>query len=144
MSDTHTKIRFTDAETDAMQRARRLVLRLLQVQKTDNRRVHREVGQLNAIDLQLLNEAMPLINSALTKMEDLTEVEQHFNQVRVKDLQESTRSFLYCGECCERYSANRGDYFALDPEQVLLCCGQPMWLATEKSEIVPTAEVSHV
>lgn len=68
-------VKFTTEETDAMQRARRLVLRLRSASMTDNRKAKKEFESLNKIDLALLNEALPLINSALTKMEDMTEQE---------------------------------------------------------------------
>lgn len=56
--------------------------------------------------------------------------EMHFSHVRVKDLLDSTTSFLYCPICDGRYSANKGDYFMRSPDHILKCCNKPMWLAT--------------
>jgi len=56
----------------------------------------------------------------------------HFNQVRVKDLLDSTSSFIYCPMCGAEFSATRGDYFQLSPDHVFEHCGEPMWLATKQ------------
>jgi hypothetical protein len=40
---------------------------------------------------------------------------------------------MYCHTCGEEYSANRGDYFAANPDTVLTCCGEPMRLAVRKA-----------
>jgi hypothetical protein len=62
-------------------------------------------------------------------------------QVRVRNLVDQTgqsgpRSFLYCPECGEHFSANKGDYFQLSPDYVFTHCAVPMWLATEERRIV--------
>lgn len=67
------------------------------------------------------------------------DTETHFNQVRVKDLLDSTTSFLYCPICDGRYSANKADYFMRSPDHVLTCCNEPMWLATESRTITRQA-----
>lgn len=63
-------------------------------------------------------------------------------KVRVKNLPDQLgssgpRAFLYCTECQGDYSAHRGDYFQLDPDHVMTCCGQPMLLVTAKRVLTP-------
>lgn len=47
--------------------------------------------------------------------------------VRVRDLPDSTRDakgnqiFLWCQECGQEYSPQRGDYFAMAPDDVMYC-----------------------
>jgi hypothetical protein len=54
--------------------------------------------------------------------------------------------FLYCGKCGSRYSAARGDYFAMEPSGVVTCWGfgphrvehraTPMILAREECRVI--------
>lgn len=66
--------------------------------------------------------------------------------VQVKDLKDqigtatSGRLFLYCLECGEEYSANKGDYFMAEPDHVFQCCGQDMILATKRTVITALAD----
>jgi hypothetical protein len=58
-----------------------------------------------------------------------------YSEVKVKDLRDLTgvtdcRELLHCIACGEDNSANKGDYFACDPEMVFEHCGQNMVLAT--------------
>ncbi len=43
---------------------------------------------------------------------------------------------LKCTECRAKWSATRGDYFWLDPDDVMRCCGLPLRLV--KSQTVFT------
>lgn len=57
---------------------------------------------------------------------------------RIRDLKDQIgapypRPLMYCHTCGEEYSANRGDYFAANPDTVLTCCGEPMRLAVRKA-----------
>jgi len=66
--------------------------------------------------------------------------------IRVKDLKQQVgteerggklwvvpQPFLYCGHCGNQFSANRGDYFAADPEHVFKCCRRNMLLVTKRT-----------
>lgn len=62
--------------------------------------------------------------------------------LRVRDLPESTLhsgQFLYCSTCGARYSATRGDYFWMPPNEILGCeeDSTPFILARESVRIVP-------
>ena len=62
--------------------------------------------------------------------------------VRVKDLKNQTginrnnvvinNPVLYCVQCGEAYSANAGDYWAMDPETIFKHCKYNMVLATRR------------
>lgn len=57
--------------------------------------------------------------------------------VTVADLpRELHGEFLICLECHSEYSAQRGDYFAADPQTVMECCGEPMKLVRRESRLV--------
>jgi ribosomal protein L37E len=61
----------------------------------------------------------------------------------VKDLHDQTghdgpRSILYCSVCGAEESANRGDYWNIDPDHIFSCCGFPM------SRVVRSTVFSHV
>lgn len=90
-----------------------------------------------AVDAAKLIADLPEMDSAATETPRSTET--HFNQVRVNDLLDSTTSFLYCPICDGRYSANKADYFMRSPDHVLMCCNEPMWLATESRTITRQA-----
>ena len=60
--------------------------------------------------------------------------------VTVKDLPalgERRELFLYCPECQSQYSATRGDYFWMPPNEPFKCecCNEPMVLARELKRI---------
>jgi hypothetical protein len=42
------------------------------------------------------------------------------------------RPLLYCYVCDSEYSAHRGDYFMHNPNEKILCCGEPMSLVTKQ------------
>ncbi len=50
--------------------------------------------------------------------------------MKVRELPDTPRTgvCLYCSECGQTYSATRGDYFTRAPEDVLLCCDEPLTL----------------
>jgi len=57
--------------------------------------------------------------------------------IRTKDLRDQividgAEEILYCSVCGSEYSANLGDYFMRDPDEVFVCCGKPMQLVTKK------------
>ena len=43
--------------------------------------------------------------------------------------------FLYCPTCEARYSADKGDYWNLDPAYVFRCCRRNMMLAREDCRV---------
>lgn len=63
--------------------------------------------------------------------------------IRFKELKDKTdtnrRPFLFCPVCMERFSANAGDYFLVDPEIVIEHCGVPMKLVTEHAILMEVA-----
>ena len=62
--------------------------------------------------------------------------------VKVRDLTDQTgkpfpRPILFCRVCCETSSANRGDYFAMDPDQAFKHCGRNMELVISRVTFEP-------
>lgn len=64
-----------------------------------------------------------------------------FRLAKIKNLPESTLPegggpgvVALCRECGNTYSATRGDYFMMAPDDVLKCCGEPNVLAQLHSE----------
>ena len=57
--------------------------------------------------------------------------------VKVSDLKDQVgvggpHPFLYCRCCGGEYSANKGDYFLLPPDEVMTCCEQELVLVTKR------------
>lgn len=53
--------------------------------------------------------------------------------VTIDDLKDQTlisgTEFLYCEICGSEYSANKADYFLMEPGETFTCCNEPMRLA---------------
>lgn len=57
-------------------------------------------------------------------------------QITVSQLPDSPPTFvvLHCAACGNDYSANRGDYFLLPPDEVMTCeCGMPLFIVTRRT-----------
>lgn len=52
------------------------------------------------------------------------------------DLLEQKGEFLYCRKCRREYSATRGDYWNLDPNKALKCCGVNMQLVRRECRLI--------
>jgi hypothetical protein len=40
---------------------------------------------------------------------------------------------LFCSDCLNEYSAHRGDYFLMRPDDVMTCCGESLRLVRERT-----------
>lgn len=56
--------------------------------------------------------------------------------ITVNQLPDSPPTFvmLHCAACGSDYSANRGDYFLMPPDEALTCeCSMPLFIVTRKT-----------
>jgi len=51
------------------------------------------------------------------------------------EILEPTDQVAYCRVCGQTYSANSGDYFMLEPDEKLTCCGKTMDLGIPYSGV---------